>query len=113
MTGMRPPPNLLRLAPEAIPTVRAAVDESLAELSAQLLRLRHQAVIPEPWMGDATSASVHRDYQQRVVEAVDGPLAAMRAYEVELNRILESLKVMEDQYSRTEVTIAGNLGRQA
>jgi hypothetical protein len=105
------PPEQLRLELQAIPAVRAAVDDALAELSSQLLRLRHQAIIPEPWLGDPTSASVLAHYQQRVVEAADGPLAAMRAYEAELVRIRDTLQVMEDQYLRADGEIAGGLGR--
>ena len=106
MPGMQPP-ELLRVEPEAIPAVRAAFDEALAELGTQLLRLRQQAIIPEPWLGDRISTDTQVFYQQRVVEAADGPLAAIGAYEAELIRIRDSLKAMEDNYSRNEADVAG------
>ncbi|TWF74777.1 hypothetical protein FHX44_11659 [Pseudonocardia hierapolitana] len=106
-------PEQLRLEPQAIPTVRAAVEEGLAELGTQLVRLRQQAIIPQPWMGDLTSEFVRNEYQQRVIEAVDGPLAAIRGFEAELTRILDSLKAMEDHYRRTEGNNTALWGRKA
>jgi hypothetical protein len=106
MPGMQPP-ELLRVEPGAIPAVRAAFDEALAELGAHLLRLRQQAVIPEPWLADRVSVDTQVFYQQRVVESADGALAAMGAYEAELIRIRDTLKAMEDGYVRNEGNVAG------
>jgi hypothetical protein len=105
----RHPAGLLRVELDAISAVRAAFEEALTELRPQLLLLQDEAMIPEPWLGDATSAEVASHYQQRVIEAAEGPLAAMRAYELELIRILDSLKAIEDGYLRSDTENAGGL----
>jgi hypothetical protein len=46
-------------------------------------------------------------YNTTVMEARDGSLSALLAYQTELTRILDSLKAMEDNYSRNEVDVAG------
>jgi hypothetical protein len=96
------PPAALRIEPSAIPAVRAALDDSLVELSLHLRRLGQEAYIPEPWLGDSVSAEVADSYNLRVMDAADGPYAAMVAFEAELVRIRDSLQLMEDHYRRTE-----------
>jgi hypothetical protein len=103
----RHPAGLLHVQPDAIPAVRAAFEDALTELTPHLLRLEQEAAIDEPWLGDATSAEVVTHYKDRVIAATEGPLAAMRAYELELTRILESLKAIEASYPRTDGEIAG------
>jgi hypothetical protein len=103
----RHPAGLLHIQPDTIPAVRAAFEEALSELAPHLQRLQQEAVISEPWLGDETSASVVTHYTQRVIEADQGPLAAMREYELELTRTLASLKAAEDSYLRGEGEIAG------
>ncbi|HYH30378.1 MAG TPA: DUF4188 domain-containing protein [Pseudonocardia sp.] len=93
---------VLRIEPSAIPTLRAAFDDALGELRPHLRRLRQEAYIREPWLGDQTSAEVAHHYNLRVMDSDDGPYAAMMALEAELLRIRDSLKVMEDHYRRTE-----------
>ncbi|OZM77302.1 WXG100 family type VII secretion target [Pseudonocardia sp. MH-G8] len=105
------PPAALRIEPSAIPAVRAAFDESLTELSRHLVRLRQEAYIREPWLGDPVSAEVVGAYNSRVMDAHDGPYAAMVALEAELLKIRESLKLMEDHYRRTEGENAALWGR--
>ena len=46
-------------------------------------------------------------YNTTVMESGDGSLSALLAYQTELTRILESLKAMEDNYSRNEADVAG------
>jgi hypothetical protein len=103
------PAGLIRVERDAIPAVRAAFEEALSELRPQLLRLYREAIIPEPWLGDVTSADVVTHYKQRVIDAAEGPLGAMRAYEIELTRILQSLKAIEDGYLRSDTENAGGL----
>jgi hypothetical protein len=103
------PAGLLRVERDAIPAIRAAFEEALTELRPHLQRLQQDAVIPEPWLGDVTSAEVATHYKERVITAGQGPLAAMRAYELELTRILQSLKAIEDGYLRSDTEIAGGL----
>src|ERR1700754_3951685 len=105
------PPVTLRLEPHAIPAVRAAFEEVLAELGYQLVRLRRAGFIPEPWLGDPVSAKVVDYYHQRVMEAADGPFAALRAYEVELLKVRDNLQILEDHYRRTEGENAALWGR--
>jgi hypothetical protein len=101
MPGQHPPVTL-RLEPQTIPAVRAAFDDALAELTYQLIRLRQAGAIPEPWLGDPISRDVINYYHARVMDAPDGPYAALRAYEVELTKVRDNLQVLEDHYRRTE-----------
>jgi len=105
------PPVTIRLEPQAIPAVRAAFDEALAELTHQLMRLRRDGSIPEPWLGDPISATVVDYYNEHVMAAADGPYAALRAYEVELLKVRDNLQILEDHYRRTEGENAALWGR--
>jgi hypothetical protein len=105
------PPAALRVEPSAIPAVRAALDESLIELSSHLRRLGQEGYIREPWLGDRVSADVAASYNLRVMDAHDGPYAAMVALEAELVKIRDSLQLMEDHYRRTEGENAALWGR--
>jgi hypothetical protein len=107
----RHPPATLRLEPHTIPAVRMAFEDALAELTPQLLRLRRDGIIPAPWLGDPVSATVVNHYQAHVMDAPDGPLAAMRAYEIELMKIRDNLMLMEEHYRRTEGENAAVWGR--
>ncbi|HYH30383.1 MAG TPA: hypothetical protein VD903_08360 [Pseudonocardia sp.] len=105
------PPEALRIEPSAIPAIRAALDESLIELTPHLRRLAQEAYIREPWLGDPVSAEVASSYNARVMDAADGPYAAMVALEAELLRIRETLTLLEDHYRRTEGENAALWGR--
>jgi alkylhydroperoxidase family enzyme len=104
-------PAALRIEPSAIPAVRAAFDASLAELKSQLVRLRQEGYISQPWLGDPVSAEAVTAYNGRVMDAPNGSYAAMVAYEAELLRIRDSLQAMEDHYRRTEGENAALWGR--
>jgi hypothetical protein len=101
----------LHVQPDTLPSVRAAVDETLTELGVHLARLSRAGFIFEPWLGDQVSDETQAHYNTRVMEAPDGPMAALLAYQAELIRIRDTLQVMEDQYLRAEGEIAGGLGR--
>jgi hypothetical protein len=105
------PPTVMRIEPSTIPAIRAAFDDALAELKPHLVRLRQEAYIPEPWLGDPVSAEVAQTYNRTVMEAADGPYAAMVALEAELLRIRDTLQAMEDDYRRTEGDNAALWGR--
>ncbi|WP_433280234.1 hypothetical protein ACQPZA_11060 [Pseudonocardia xinjiangensis] len=104
-------PVTLRLEPQTIPAVRAALDDALAELRPHLMRLRRDGSIPAPWLGDPVSEQSVSYYQARVMDAPDGPYAALRAYEVELLKVRDNLQVLEDHYRRTEGENAALWGR--
>lgn len=72
------PPVRLRLEPHAIPTVRAAIEEALAELAYQLIRLRRAGVIPEPWLGDPVSAWILDYYNAHVMDAPESVFEMVR-----------------------------------
>ncbi len=107
------PPSQLQLAPSAIPAVRIAFEEAISEVQAHVARLGRTGFIPEAWLGDPVSASVQLHYNSVVMEAADGPYAAMVAYEAELTRIRDSLQLMEEHYRRTEGEEVARWGRQA
>jgi hypothetical protein len=107
------PPVTLQLEPHTLPAVRAAFEEALTEVGVQIARLASGGFIKEPWLGDPVSASVQLHYNSVVMEAADGPYAAMVAYEAELTRIRDSLQLMEEHYRRTEGEEVARWGRQA
>jgi hypothetical protein len=95
-------PVTLHVEPSAIVAIRAAVKEGLAELTPRLVRLGADGYVPEAWLGDPISENLRMHYNTYVMDAPEGPYAALKAYEAELMRIHDSLKAMEDHYSRTE-----------
>jgi hypothetical protein len=105
------PPVTLRLEPHQIPAMRAALDDALAALRPLLVRLRVDGYISEPWLGDRVSADVAAHYNARVMDAPDGPYAALRAYESELVKVRDTLQLLEDHYRRTEGDNAARWGR--
>lgn len=103
----RHPAGLLRVERDAIPAVRAAVEDGLTELTPHIRRLQDEAMIRAPWLGDKTSAEVVAHYKKFVIDGGEGPLTAMLEYQAELTRILENLKAAEDSYPRADGQIAG------
>jgi hypothetical protein len=103
----RHPAGLLHVQLDAIPAVRVAFEEGLAEVRSHLVVLREEALIRQPWLGDDTSAAVVAHYDQRVIGGAEGPLVAMRQYEQELTRILENLKAIEASYPQADDANAG------
>jgi hypothetical protein len=110
MPGFHPPVTL-HLEPQSLPAVRAAFEDALTDLGVQLARLTRGGFIPEPWLGDPISAKVQAHYNASVMEAPDGPLHALFAYQEELVRIRDNLQLMEDHYRRTEGDNAALWGR--
>lgn len=105
------PPVTLHLEPHALPTARMAVEDAIAEVRAHVERLGRTGFIPEAWLGDPVSGEVQTHYNSFVMEAADGPYAAMAAYLDELIAIRENLQLMEDHYRRTEGDNAALWGR--
>lgn len=96
------PPAVLRLHPDAIPGVRAAIDATLNELSPLLDRMENEAIMPEPWLGDSASHSVWMAYNEGVMRAPDGAFRAVRAYEAQLMTIRDRLVEIERSYTQNE-----------
>jgi hypothetical protein len=96
------PAAVLRVAPHALPEIRAALDTVLADLRPLLQQMREDAWIPEPWMGDSESHYMWNSYNTKVMTAADGPYKAMLAYEEQLTAARERLAEIEDAYRRTE-----------
>lgn len=96
------PPDTLRLRPDAIPGVRAAIEATLGELSPHLRRMEYEAHMPEPWLGDSESHKVWAVYDQGVMRASDGAFEAVRAYERQLMDIRDRLVEIERSYAGTE-----------
>jgi hypothetical protein len=96
------PAALLRVTPQALPDIRAALDTVLVDLRPLLIRMLTEAWIPEPWMGDSESYRMWRSYNEKVMTAADGPYQAMLAYELQLTAARDRLAEIEDAYRRTE-----------
>ena len=111
MPGSGGLPITLRVEPGAIAAVRAAVEASIDELDPFLVRLGMEGYIPQAWLGDQISVSLHTYYNTYVMEAPEGPYAVLKAYQAELVRIRDNLQLLEDQYRRTEGDNAALWGR--
>ncbi|WP_147254092.1 hypothetical protein [Pseudonocardia hierapolitana] len=96
----------------ALPAVKAAFDEAIAEVRLQVQRLGGAAFIPEPWLGDPISSTTRAHYNSVVMESAEGAYSAMVAYADELIRIRDSLQAMQDQYLSSEDQAAGDMRRQ-
>jgi hypothetical protein len=96
------PAAVLRVAPQALPELRTALDAVLAELSPLLQRLYYDGWIREPWMGDSESFLMWQSYNRKVMTAEDGPYKAMLAYEAQLSSARDRLAEIEEAYRRTE-----------
>lgn len=103
------PPVTMHVEPHAIPAALAVLDASLTEHSDLLYRLGNFGYIREPWLGDPASARLTKAYNDRVMDADDGPYAALRAYEKELIKIRNALTLMQDSYVRTDNAAAESL----
>ena len=101
----------LRLAPQAIPAVRAAFDRAVALLEPELAKLGQVGVIEQAWLGDPVSEKVRVFYNERVMEAEDGPYEALLLYQKELMRVRDQLKVMEQEYQRAETENSDMFGQ--
>jgi hypothetical protein len=106
------PSVVFRVEQHALPAVKAAFDEAIAEVRSQVRRLGRTAFIPEPWLGDPISKTTQTYYNSTVMESTEGAYSAMVAYVDELIRIRASLQAMEDHYLGTEDQIAGDVRRQ-
>jgi hypothetical protein len=96
------PATVLRVAPHALPDLRAALDTVLAELRPVLQRMRYEGWIREPWRGDSESHRMWQSYNRKVMTAEDGPFKAMLAYEGQLVAVRDRLVEIEEAYRRTE-----------
>jgi hypothetical protein len=106
------PSVTMHLQPHALPSVRAALDEALNELGVQLSQLTRAGFIPQAWMGDRISEEARVFYNSTVMESEVGSLAALLAYQTELNRVRNSVQAMETQYLGNEDQVAGDMRRQ-
>jgi hypothetical protein len=105
------PPVTLHLQPHALPAMRTVFEDAIAEVRTHVERVGRTAFIPEPWLGDPISGSVQEHYNSTVMNAPEGPYAALVRYVAELIAIRDNLKAMEDNYLRNESDTAGLAGR--
>lgn len=96
------PPAVLRVAPDAIPAVRAALERTLEELRPHLNLMKQEAYIHDPWLGDPMSEYVRVTYNANVMDAHDGPYQALVAYERQLRSARDQLVAAQAEYERTE-----------
>lgn len=101
----------LRLKPEAIPRVREAFDRAIALLGPELVKLGQVGVVQQPWLGDPVSEKVRVFYNERVMEAEDGPYEALLLYQEELVRVRYQLAAMEQEYQRAEAENSDMFGQ--
>ncbi|MHA6783809.1 hypothetical protein ACVGOW_22890 [Pseudonocardia saturnea] len=96
------PPATLRLSPQALPAMRVAYERALDDLGRELQNLANVGYLKGPWLGDPVSMETVAFYNARVMDAPDGPYAALLAYQQELMRVRDRIADMEADYRRTE-----------
>ncbi len=96
----------LRVNPQAIPRLRAAFEAAVARLGPEVAKLGRVGHIRGAWMGDPKSEEVRVAYNEKVMDAVDGPYQALVLYVKELSRVVEQLYALEQDYQRTDLQSA-------
>ena len=96
------PSSTLRVDPDTLPALRAAIENTLTELTPHLDRMRDDGHMPEPWLGDSASYESWVFYTDHVMGAPDGPFQAMLAYERQLVAIHARLTEIQAAYDRNE-----------
>ncbi len=107
------PAAVLQVTPDVLPDLRRAVDDTLQKLTPHLDRMRREALLDQPWLGDPVSEASWRVYNERVVSAPDGPFHALLAYEQQLRAISERLAAIQRNYDEAEAVNADLVGRMA
>lgn len=107
------PQAVLSVAPDAVPRLRTAINDTLDELRPLLGRMRNEAHMPEPWLGDSASYATWALYTERVMGAPDGPFRAMVAYERQLVAIRDRLGEIERAYAENEAQTGELFGSRA
>lgn len=100
----------LRVDPQAIPRLRAGFETAIKMLEPEIVDLGLNGWLDGAWMGDPTSEEIAEFYNTSVMGAADGPYQALVRYLDELNRIVEQLDAIEQDYRRTEADNVGMLG---
>lgn len=95
-------PVHLRVEPQAIPRLRAALDKALARLEKPVSDLGQVGHIHGAWMGDPKSAEVAAHYNANVMDAPDGQYQALLRYQEELRRIRDQLTLLGRLYQQTD-----------
>ena len=104
---------MLRLQPHAIPAFRTALVEALDQLDTALGELRRSGALSQPWMGDEVSGETAAYYTHRAIDSTDSSFQALSQYRAELNRVHDTLGLIEDNYRRTEGDNAALWGLRA
>lgn len=105
--------QILHVAPEMIPALRAAFQSAIVQINEALVGLSRRGFLPVPWLGDEESREVAAHYTR---QAMDGPASsyqALVAYHRELNSVHDTLQRMEDEYRRRDHDASTDLGRRA
>ena len=105
--------NVLRLLPSMIPDLRAEFRSVIDQVAEALADLNRQGYIPEPWLGDESSAKTAAHYTSYAMEGVNSSYHSLVAYRDELARVHDTLQQMEDDYRRREGDNAALWGRLA
>jgi hypothetical protein len=95
-------PDMLRVDPHRLTTVREAHDKALDELGKQLDDLLNAGFVRSPWLGDTVSTEVKDHYNRTVMESPLGAYQAMRRYETELMAVRDQFAEMERAYLAAE-----------
>ncbi|MDN5858196.1 MAG: hypothetical protein L0H84_06185 [Pseudonocardia sp.] len=109
-------PSTLHVKPESISAVRAAIQESLNELSPALVQLQRDGVMTRPWLNEPVSIAAMNHYNQTVMRSPTGLYHGLLAYERQLKDAIVALDEAARRYARHEddqTALVLRLGPQA
>jgi hypothetical protein len=104
--------DVLRVEPEAIPSIRAAFGTALDQVENSIVNLGRSGYLRAPWLGDESSLEAATHYTERAMEAPDSSYNALVAYRNELARVYNTLERMEDEYVGTDRHVSADLQRR-
>ncbi|WP_219412949.1 hypothetical protein [Pseudonocardia nigra] len=105
------PSLTLRIEAHALPILRAAYERALQDFRPLLMDARNRGRLPEPWAADDISIAMTEHYNHEVMDGAYSAYEALRLYEQELIKVVDSLKRMEDDYVYTQDVVADQWGR--
>jgi hypothetical protein len=95
-------PSRLHVKPESIPAVRAALQQSLDELTPALILLQRNGLLTQPWLNEPVSLAAMKHYNQTVMQSESGLYHGLLAYERQLKEAIVVLDAAARRYAQHE-----------
>ncbi|WP_219417882.1 hypothetical protein [Pseudonocardia nigra] len=98
------PSLTLRVEPDALPALRAAYGRAADDIGDLLNDVGRRGRLAEP--ADDISVGMAEHYNHEVMDGAYSTYTALRRYEQELRKVVDTLKRREDDYRRNEDAVA-------